>query len=89
MKKILIFFSAVSIVLIILSGGSLYYFISKYKEGVPKMFQQNRERISEGYYMAEFEFEMVGILYLFDRGYYLRSFKLLKPCTVNWIQKSG
>ncbi len=35
---------------------------------VPQMFRMNAQLKSEGYYMGEFEFKMLGILYYLDKG---------------------
>jgi hypothetical protein len=40
---------------------------------VPALFKLNRECQEEGYYMAEFEFKMLGFAYLLDRGRYLEA----------------
>lgn len=35
---------------------------------IPGMFRLNKQRQAEGYYMAQFEFKMVGFAYLLDHG---------------------
>jgi hypothetical protein len=37
---------------------------------VPALFKLNRQCQEEGYYMAEFEFKMLGFAYLLDKGRY-------------------
>jgi len=40
---------------------------------VPRLFKLNKACQEEGYYMAEFEFKMLGFAYLLDRGEFARS----------------
>ena len=40
---------------------------------IPDLFRLNKECQEEGYYMAEFEFKMVGIIYLLDHGQYAKA----------------
>ncbi|MDF2524670.1 MAG: hypothetical protein K0R31_2311 [Clostridiales bacterium] len=62
----------ISIGLII--SGSLVY---KSLRLIPEMFQLNGELRAEGYYMGEFEFKMVGIVYYIDKGQYITAFSRL------------
>lgn len=41
---------------------------------VPNMFRMNKQLQEEGYYMAEFEYKMLGICYNLDRGHYLKGY---------------
>lgn len=45
---------------------------------IPELFRLNRERQAEGYYMAQFEFKMVGFAYLLDRGHYVKAISDLR-----------
>jgi len=40
---------------------------------VPKMFKLNKQLQEEGYYMAEFEFKMLGFVYNLDKGHYWKT----------------
>jgi hypothetical protein len=40
------------------------------KSKVKELFKLNKELQKEGYYMADFEFRMVGFAYLLDKGHY-------------------
>jgi hypothetical protein len=40
---------------------------------IPSLFRLNKECQEEGYYMAEFEFKMLGIIYLLDHGQYAKA----------------
>jgi len=40
---------------------------------IPDLFRLNKECQEEGYYMAEFEFKMLGFAYLLDKGHYLEA----------------
>jgi len=47
------------------------------KSKVKELFKMNKSLQEEGYYMADFEFKMVGFAYYLDKGNYSRSLKLL------------
>lgn len=40
---------------------------------IPGLFKLNKECQEEGYYMAEFEFKMLGFAYYLDKGQYVKS----------------
>jgi len=40
---------------------------------IPHMFRLNKQLQEEGYYMAEFEFKMLGIAYYLDKGHYAQA----------------
>lgn len=60
---------------IIIVGGFLTYMVFRTKSQVQELFLLNKLRQEEGYYMAEFEFKMLGITYLLDKGHYIESLK--------------
>jgi hypothetical protein len=41
---------------------------------IPRLFRLNAQLKAEGYYMGDFEFKMVGLLYYIDHGYYYKAF---------------
>jgi hypothetical protein len=45
---------------------------------IPELFRLNKQRQAEGYYMAQFEFKMVGLAYLLDRGEYMKAMSGLR-----------
>ncbi|MBD3276170.1 MAG: hypothetical protein GF372_12715, partial [Candidatus Marinimicrobia bacterium] len=47
------------------------------KTKVKELFLLNRELQQEGYYMADFEFRMLGFSYLLDTGHYFEAFRSL------------
>jgi len=51
--------------------------VNRTKNQVKELFQMNKERQEQGYYMAEFEFKMLGIAYDLDKGHYYTSLKLI------------
>ncbi|MEN6390447.1 MAG: hypothetical protein ABFD04_08505 [Syntrophomonas sp.] len=63
-------FSRVLVLILIIALGAGVYAYSVIKS-VPKMFKLNEELKSEGYYMAEFEFKMLGCAYYLDKGQYV------------------
>lgn len=44
---------------------------------ISKMFKMNKQLQEEGYYMAEFEFKMLGIVYNLDHGRYCKAYSQL------------
>jgi len=77
-KRISIIISIVLVVLLISSGFYLYLKIVSNKDMVEEMFRLNSDRRAEGYYMAQFEMQMVGILYYLDKGQYKEASLLLE-----------
>jgi hypothetical protein len=47
------------------------------KSKVKEMFKMNKTLQEEGYYMGDFEFKMVGFGYYLNKGYYLKTYKML------------
>lgn len=45
---------------------------------IPKLFRLNKQRQAEGWYMAQFEFKMVGLAYRLDRGEFLEAMSGLR-----------
>jgi hypothetical protein len=73
-RKQLITVITVMIAIGLIVSGSLVY---KSLRLIPEMFQLNSELRAEGYYMGEFEFKMVGIVYYIDKGQYITAFSRL------------
>jgi hypothetical protein len=69
-RKIIVFISVV-IILILASG---FYMVNRTKTQISDLFRLNKELQEEGYYMAEFEFKMLGIAYYLDKGHYYTAF---------------
>jgi len=55
----------------LLLSGFIGYQVSSISGAVPRLFKRNAELKRQGYYMAEFEFKMLGILKLLSDGDYL------------------
>ena len=45
---------------------------------VSGMFKMNKELQEEGFYMAEFEFKMLGLAYNLDRGRFIKAYSMLR-----------
>lgn len=70
-------FAALSVIaLILLSVSGI--FVHRSFELIPETLRLNGELKSEGYYMGEFEFKMLGLVYYLDRGQYTTAFFGLK-----------
>ncbi|HOO98034.1 MAG TPA: hypothetical protein P5180_00495 [Bacteroidales bacterium] len=68
-------FATISLVFIIIASGIILSVNMKSK--VKELFILNRELQEEGYYMADFEFRMLGFSYLLDKGRYYKALKSL------------
>ena len=71
-RSILIALSLILIVGVYITVKSL-----QVKNQVKELFKLNKIRQEEGYYMADFEFKMLGISYLLDKGEVNQSLQLL------------
>src|SRR3989339_1495145 len=67
---------SISIILIILIASGMYIGIHT-KTQVKELFHMNKELQEDGYYMAEFEFKMLGISYYLDKGNYVTALSRL------------
>jgi len=61
--------TVISVMVAIFLIGSGFYVYTSFAS-IPKMFRLNEKLKSEGYYMAEFEFKMLGIVYYVYKGQY-------------------
>jgi hypothetical protein len=73
LKKVVLLSIAVFITLSILGG----FVVLRVKSQVKDLFRMNKVLQEEGYYMAEFEFKMMGIVYYLDKGQYLKALSTL------------
>lgn len=70
---------------LILSGICLYIYIPS----VPALFKLNKECQEEGFYMAEFEFKMLGLAYYLDKGHYMKALTGLKRLQKQLKSRAG
>lgn len=61
--------SSALLILLMVTGIAIYAYVPF----VPELFKLNKACQEEGYYMAEFEFKMLGLAYLLDHGHYLKA----------------
>jgi hypothetical protein len=66
----LIAFSVIALILFSASGIFVYRTFAL----IPETLRLNGELKSEGYYMGEFEFKMLGFAYYLDRGQYTAAY---------------
>lgn len=70
------FITMISVVVaIFIIGSGLYVYRSI--ASISKMFKLNGQLQAEGYYMAEFEFKMLGCAYYLDKGHYFTALSRL------------
>ncbi|WP_147822523.1 hypothetical protein [Salidesulfovibrio onnuriiensis] len=62
------------VLLLLVAGGYAAY---RTKSQVGTIFRLNEARKAEGYYLSEFEFQMLGAAYHLDQGNYLTAFSIL------------
>ncbi|SNY94168.1 hypothetical protein SAMN04515647_4492 [Cohaesibacter sp. ES.047] len=58
--------------------GSFAFLGLKTKAQVDEIFALNAERKQQGYFMAEFEFQMLSVIYHVDRGHYLTALSIIR-----------
>jgi len=63
----------VSIIVIFFLIGSSIAVKNSFKKKIMEIFRLNEDLKSEDYYLAEFEFKMVGCAYYLDRGQYIKA----------------
>lgn len=56
---------------------------------ISEMFRLNGKLQSEGYYMGEFEFKMLGCAYYLDKGHYITAFSKLNQLHKQLKSKDG
>ncbi len=56
---------------------------------ISNMFKMNKQLQEEGYYMAEFEFKMLGIVYNLDRGHYIKGYRQLSKLNRQMKTREG
>ena len=78
-KKTILLTISVFVILFILSGMTLAI---RTKTQVKEIFKLNEERKSEGYYVSEFEFQMLAAIYYLDHRDYIKALS-----TLNTIHK--
>lgn len=69
----------VSIIALLVVAGLVGAGVFVYRTfaAIPEMFSLNRELRAEGYYMGEFEFKMLGVVYYLDKGEYVTAISRL------------
>ncbi len=77
------------IILIVLLLTSIFLVVNDTKTKVRELFQMNKQLQEEGYYMAEFEFKLLGLGYLIDKGYYYEALSRLDNLHTQYKTKEG
>lgn len=63
--------------------------IYAYVPSIPKLFRLNKECQEQGYYMAEFEFKMLGLAYLLDNSHYWQAITTMRNLHNQLTTKNG
>lgn len=77
---------SILLVILLISG---FYMVHRTKTQVKELFRMNKDLQENGYYMAEFEFKMLGIAYDLDKGHYYTSLKLINQLHQQLKTKAG
>ncbi|MEN6324940.1 MAG: hypothetical protein ABFD18_01835 [Syntrophomonas sp.] len=80
---------AVALSLIIFLGLGLGLYVYSSIKSVPELFKLNEKLKDEGYYVAEFEFKMLGIVYYLDHGQYFTALSRLNQLHKQMESKEG
>ncbi len=80
--------SAVLIIFLVLFI-SVFFTVFQIKTETKDLFRMNKELQEEGYYMAEFEFKMLGIAYWLDKGCYYMALSRLNQLHKQLKSKAG
>ncbi len=75
--------------LFILMVTSVTFKSLRVKSQVKDLFKLNKTLQEEGYYMAEFEFRMVGMGYYLDKGHYRKALTMLSDYHTKLSNKEG
>jgi hypothetical protein len=72
-RHLIVIISIIVLTFLIISG----FYVYRSFASIPEIFRLNGELQSEGYYMGEFEFKMIGLAYYLDKGKYITAFSKL------------
>ena len=84
-KKIILI-TSIFVILLIVSG---IIAANRIKTQVREIFQYNAALKNEGYYLAEFEFKMLGVIYYLDHGNYITALSRLNKIHKQFTTKEG
>ena len=69
-KTILAFISSMTLMILLVTG---FITVHRTKTRMKEMFSMNKELQKQNYYMAEFEYKLLGIAYELDKGHYRKA----------------
>lgn len=78
-----------SIAIIVFLSASVFLIVLHTKSQVKDLFRLNKELQEDNYYTAEFEFKMLGISYLLDKGHYYAALKKLNELHSQMESREG
>ncbi len=84
-KKIII---AIFLFLVLLASLG-FFLVSNTKSQVKDLFEMNKDLQEQGYYMGDFEFKMMGVLYWLDNGEYYHALSQLNRLHNQFETKDG
>ncbi len=79
----------IALMLFVITSLLLTLVVLHTKSQVKEMFRLNKELQEENYYMAEFEFKMLGISYWLDKGHYYTAIKKLNELHYQMKTREG
>jgi len=87
MQKKRVLVALLIVVLLSLSGAGIYVY--RTIKSIPQMFKLNEKCKAEGYYVADFEFKMLGCAYYLDKGQYLTALSRLRQLHYQLAYREG
>lgn len=85
-KRIWLIAASLLIVSLLVAG---YIMKNRIQNQVKDLFKMNQTLQEEGYYMAEFEFRVMNVLYLLDKGKYLKALSDISAYHQKLSEKTG
>ncbi len=77
------------LVIFALLAASTVLMVNRAKTRMKELFQMNKALQEENYYMAEFEFKMLGIGYYLSKGNYSQSLSMINALHTQLKTKEG
>ncbi|SNR86350.1 hypothetical protein SAMN06265370_1408 [Puniceibacterium sediminis] len=84
-KKMVLVSVAILAATLLAGGFVMFRTVSQGKD----LFRLNKALLEEGYYMADFEFKMMGIVYYLDKGHYLEALSTLSQLHSRLSNRAG
>ena len=85
--KVALFITPIILILFISAVG--FYIANDTKTKIKELFRMNKKLQEEGFYMAEFEFKLLGLGYLIDKGKFFTALSRLDALHTQYKNRQG